>query len=356
MNGDNMIGDADRQAQALQSEAPATAAELNLPAGTVAEPTRQDPGAVHFDDVVDQGIDEEDEFSPRTFQTILNEAAGVEGMLRLAIRPELNFVVNLFNDEVHEMLVDTANFSHADQKLNLIQPLSKLNDRSQRIGVLREPLRNFVNTLQGVMGNDERIVVTTGTATLIVNNLVEEFVRTASHTLFSNFPHVDGVPVLYLGGEGEEPTLVRAEEYVRVTSLTSIERLQGDADTLPSVVVTVKFIVHLRIPLLIREQSDKFERTLKTHFKYLETCGVKAGMPCAVYVAFNTPDLVHQPVLDSFNWIRTNDPEVEVLSFRNTVDGGQFIGAPGFAEEDYADALFNGGDFLVAFSLEKEGE
>lgn len=346
-----LIGDAERQTQQLASEAQASAEDRGLPAGTPVQPTRN----IEEVDVGDADVDVEDEFQPRTFAQILHETAGVEGLVRLIVKPEMNFVVNLFHDEVQDLLVDTANFEHGDQKLNLIQSLSKLNEKSGRVGVLREPLREFVGVLSKLMANEERLVVTADTGALVVENLIEEHLKAAQATLYANFPLIDGTPGLELGGE-DGSVFLPATEYVRVRPLLSVQQDGEPTAQTKTVTVTVKFIVHLRIPLLLREASDKFEKTLKTHFKYLEQAGIKAGMPSAVYVGFYSQDLMQQSVLDAFNWIRDNDPEAEILSYRNAVEGGEFVGAPGFDSEDYADALFNGGDFLVAFSLEKEGE
>lgn len=356
-NQENLIGDAERQSQQLASEAAPSAEERGAPAGVAVEPTRNvdEVEMADVDEGTDGGVDVEDEYQPRAFSQILQETAGVEGIVRLVIQPELNFVVNLFADEVQDLLIDTANFEFNDQKLNLIQSLSKLNERSGRIGVLREPLREFVGVLSKLMANEERLVVTADAGALVVENLIEEHLKAAQSTLYANFPTADGSSYIELNGE-DGPVMLPADDYIRVRPLLSVSQDGEPTASTKTVTVTVKFIVHLRIPLLLREASDKFEKTLKTHFKYLEQAGIKAGMPSAVYVGFYSQDLMKQSVLDAFNWIRSNDPEAEILSYRNAVEGGEFVGAPGFEREDYADALFNGGDFLVAFSLEKEGE
>lgn len=348
-----IIGDAERQSQQLASDAAPSAEERGVPAGVAVAPTRN---VDEIDVGSDADVDVEDEFVPRSFAQILQETAGVEGLVRIVIKPELNFVVNLFHDEVQELLVEQANFEYGDQKLNLIQSLSKLNEKSHRVGVLREPLREFVGVLSKMMANEERLVVTADAGALVVENLIEEHLKAAQATLYANFPVIDGIPAIDLGTADEGTVVLPATEYVRVRPLLSVQQDGEPTAATKTVTVTVKFIVHLRIPLLLREASDKFEKTLKTHFKYLEQAGIKAGMPSAVYVGFYSQDLMQQSVLDAFNWIRDNDPEAEILSHRNAVEGGEFVGAPGFEGEDYADALFNGGDFLVAFSLEKEGE
>ena len=354
MTEETMIGENARQEQTIISESNNETDAVR--AVEVAPTTAPEQGEVEIPDLPVDQIDEEtdedveDEFRPRSFREILEQTVGETNVVRLVIRPELNFVVNLFADEFHSNLCELASYEYNDQKLNVIQPLSKKNDRSGRIGVLREPLRNFVDTIQGAMQNEERVVVTPETGSLVLDNLVNEFMAAAEATLYENFPRVEGVPAIEVGDD-----LIDAHEYVRLRSLATADTVINEGET-PVVVATVKFIVHLRLPLLIRQDSSNFEKTLKLHFKYLENCGIKAGMPTSIYAGFYSQDLVNANVLNCFNWIRENGADVEILSYRNLESGGDFFGIQGFDEDAYEDALFNGGDFLVAFNIEKEGE
>lgn len=347
-----IISDAERQAQTLISE---SAGDQDLIKAQEAEPVNlPEQGEVDMPDMEDTVDVEDDEevFVPRTFSDILGQVVGESNVVRLILRPELDFVINLFNDDVHNVLVEMSNFEFNDQKLNVIQPLSKLNDRTGRVGVLRQPLRDFVDTIQGMMANEERVVVTPDTGSLVLDSLVQEFLSAAENTLYSNFPNVDGIPSLQL-----EDTLVDARDYIRLRTLATVKEYSaGNGDSTPTVEATVKFIVHLRLPLLIREESNTFEKTMKLHFKYLENCGIKAGLPTSIYAGFYTQDLVNESVMNCFNWIRENAADMEILSYRNLENGGDFFGIQGFEQGDYEDALFNGGDFLVALNLEKEGE
>ncbi|MNV45415.1 hypothetical protein D3C71_1372110 [compost metagenome] len=279
-------------------------------------------------------------------------------MVRLSIRPQLNFVLNLFADDIQDELVSVANFEHEGDHFNLIQPLAKKNEKSGRIGVLREPLREFVGVLNTMLDHTDTIVTSAEAGTRIVDALVTEFTTVAENTLYANFPMIQdrrAIPVI--SSEEEGSYLLNANHFLRVSTLIEATQAPTAEDGLVNdVTVTVKFVVHLRVPLLLRESSDKFEKTLKGHFKYLENAGLKAGIPTAIYAGFNSTDLGQPAVVSALNWIRETDPTMEVLSYRNADQAGEFFGVDGFDTADLADTLFNGGDFIVAFNLENEGE
>jgi hypothetical protein len=289
---------------------------------------------------------------------MLTSAAGQVGMVRLSIKPNLAFVVNLFNDMIQDELVTVGNFENEGDSFNIIQPLAKKNERSGRVGVLREPMREFVKVLNTMLDYTDTIVTSPESGTTIVDALVTEFTTLAENTLFANFPLIDGrraIPVP--SGDEEAPGyLLDVSHFLRVQTLIEAQQDVVETGLITDVTVTVKFVVHLRVPLLLRESSDKFEKTLKGHFKYLENAGIKAGIPTTIYAGFNSADLAAPAVVNALNWIRETDPSMEVLSYRNADQGGEFLGVPGFQSEDYADTLFNGGDFIVAFNLENEGE
>jgi hypothetical protein len=348
---DIINSDVDRATQQAISEN----ANTNEPLTAIATAASRGVGEI---DLPDTGIDDEEEYVPRTLTDILHEAAGAGGMVRLSIKPELNFVLNIFADSVQAELETISNFEHEGQKLNIIQPLSKLNEKSKRVGALREPLKDFINVLSDVMSSNETIIVSPDAGVLVVDALVSEFTDLAANTLYSNFPVFEGIRAIPVPGEeGEEQLLMPATDFVRVTSLTEASQAEYSSETAIShVTVSVKFIVHLRVPLLLREESAKFEKTLKQHFKFLSGSGVKAGLPTTVYAGFSSTDVMTPSVVACLDWIREIDPSAQVLSFRNINEGGEFFGIPGFGEETYADALFNGGDFIVSFNLENEGE
>lgn len=307
----------------------------------------------------DNGVDDEEQYAPRSLASLLSEAAGAEGMLRLTVRPELNFVVNIFNDDVQTTLVELANFEFDGQKLNVLQPLSKMNEKSKRVGVLREPLRNFVHVLNEVAQLPENIVIGPDSAARVVDALIAEHNQLAENTLYSNFPlNAEGIRVIEVPGEDGEPGLyIPASEFIRIRPMVEAHREETEpGSAFTDIVVTCRYVIHLRVPLLLREASDKFERTLKSHFKFLEQCGIKAGLPTTVYAGFNSVDLVSPTVNAALDWLRETDPALSILSYRNVSEGGEFFGIPGFTTADYAEALFNGGDFIVAFQLENEGE
>jgi len=348
-----IASEADRLAQQIVSEQDST--EPLTAVATAA--TRADLGEINIPDV-DDGVDSEDEFQPRLLSQMLSQAAGEVGMVRLSIKPNLAFVLNLFNDQIHEELVTVGNFENEGDSFNIIQPLAKKNERSGRVGVLREPMREFVKVLNTMLDYTDTIVTSPESGTTIVDALVTEFTTLAENTLFANFPLIDGrraIPVL--SGDEEAPGyLLDVNHFLRVHTLIEAQQDVAETGLVTDVTVTVKFVVHLRVPLLLRESSDKFEKTLKGHFKYLENAGTKAGIPTTIYAGFNSTDLAAPAVVNALNWIRETDPGMEVLSYRNADQGGDFLGVPGFESEDYADTLFNGGDFIVAFNLENEGE
>lgn len=349
-----IASEADRLAQQTLSEKDGTE-PLTAVAATA---TRNDLAEIVIPE--DDGVDNEDEFQPRLLSQMLAQAAGSVGMVRMSIKPNLAFVLNLFNDQIHEELVTVGNFENEGDSFNIIQPLAKKNERSGRVGVLREPMREFVKVLNTMLDYTDTIVTSPESGTTIVDALVTEFTTLAENTLFANFPLIDGrraIPVLNADADSESPGyLLDVSHFLRVTTLIEAQQDVVEDGLVTDVTVTVKFVVHLRVPLLLRESSDKFEKTLKGHFKYLENAGTKAGIPTTIYAGFNSADLAAPAVVNALNWIRETDPGMEVLSYRNADQGGEFLGVPGFQSEDYADTLFNGGDFIVAFNLENEGE
>lgn len=347
--------DADRLAQQALSERddtePLTAVAVARPVDDLAE-VQIPAGAVAGDDA-----DSEEEYVPRNLSTLLTEVAGDLGMVRLSIKPELNFVVNIFQDEIQDDLIQLTNFENGDEGFNLVQPLSKRNEKTGRIGVLREPLRAFVEAAKTIVDTPETIVINADSGTRIVNSLVQEFVALAENTLYHSFPIIQGQRALFVEAkdEGALDYMIPASEYVRLRPL--IEATTGETVSgVTSITVTVKFVIHMRIPLLLKENSDKFEKTLKTHFKFLVQSGIKANLPTAIYAGFAAQELGDPAVAAALDWIRETDPALEILSYRNAAEGGEFFGAPGFSTEDYIDSLFNGGDFIVAFNLENESE
>lgn len=348
-----IANEAERLAQQTVSEVDGTEPLTAL----AAEATRQDLGEITFPATRDDGVDHEDEFKPRLLSEMLSGAAGEVGMVRLSIRPQLNFVLNLFADDIQDELVAVANFEHEGDHFNLIQPLAKKNEKSGRIGVLREPLREFVGVLNTMLDHTDTIVTSPEAGTRIVDALVTEFTSVAENTLYANFPFIQdrrAIPVI--GSEEEGSYLLNAQHFLRVSTLIEATQAPIEDGLVTEVTVTVKFVVHLRVPLLLRESSDKFEKTLKGHFKYLENAGLKAGIPTSIYAGFNSTDLGQPAVVSALNWIRETDPTMEVLSYRNADQGGEFFGVDGFDTADLADTLFNGGDFIVAFNLENESE
>lgn len=347
--------DADRLAQQTLSERdttePLTAIAVTQPVGDVGEVN------IPASAVVGDDTDTEEEYVPRQLSTLLTEVAGDLGMVRLSIRPELNFVVNIFQDDVQQELVALTNFENGDDGFNLIQPLSKRNEKTGRIGVLREPLRAFVDAAKAIVDVTETIVINADSGTRIVNSLVGEFVSLAENTLYASFPIIDGQRALFVQAKEEDELdyLLPASEYVRLRTL--IEAAPGETNGgVTDITVTVKFVIHMRIPLLLKENSDKFEKTLKTHFKFLAQSGIKANLPTSIYAGFASVDLADPAVAAALDWIRETDSSLEILSYRNAAEGGEFFGVPGFSTEEYADSLFNGGDFIVAFNLENESE
>lgn len=352
-----IASEADRLAQQTISENDSTEPLTAIAAAA----TRQDLGEVAIPDTVDDGVDSEDEFKPRLLSEMLAQAAGNVGMVRLTIKPTLAFVLNMFNDDIQEELLTIGNFEHEGESLNLIQPLGKKNEKSGRVGVLREPMREFVRVLNTMLDYTDTVVTSAEAGTTIIDALVTEFTTLAENTLFANFPMINGrrgIPVINAdAGEDDSPGyLLGADNFLRVQSLIEAQQDPSEDGLVTDVTVSVKFVVHLRVPLLLREASDKFEKTLKGHFKYLENAGTKAGIPTTIYAGFNSVDLATPSAVGALNWIRETDPGMEVLSYRNADQGGEFLGVPGFESKDYADTLFNGGDFIVAFNLENEGE
>lgn len=348
--------DAERLAQQAISERdstePLTALAVATPIDNVGEVEIPDSAIVAGDDA-----DLEEEYAPRPLSNLLVEVAGELGMVRLAIRPELNFVVNIFQDEVQQELIALTNFENGDEGFNLIQPLSKRNDKTGRIGVLREPLRAFVDAAKAIVDVTETIVINPDSGVRIVDSLVGEFVTLAENTLYASFPIIDGQRALFVPAKEEDELdyILPASEYVRIRPL--IEATQGETSSgVTDITVTVKFVIHMRIPLLLKENSDKFEKTLKTHFKFLAQSGIKANLPTAIYAGFASQDLADPAIAAALDWIRETDSSLEILSYRNASEGGEFFGVPGFSTADYADSLFNGGDFIVAFNLENESE
>jgi len=348
MSDNDIIGDAERQQQQMLSETENDTEKLR------AVPIEPQNNSVHS---IDEESDEDSEELPvtRSFSDILHDSVGASNVVRLVISPELNFVVNLFNDDIQNVMLKKTSVTYNDDKLNLVQPLSKRNDKSGRIGILREPMAEFATAIQDIVAQPERIVVTPDTGALLVDGIVGEFVQAANRTLFVNFPLIDGVHAIEIEEDvdGELMTYaIAATDYIRLRSFVDVSRstlANGEVEVL----ATVKFVVHIRVPSLLKQDSVTFDRNFKQHVNYLERIGAKANIPSTVYAAFYTQDLVEGPVAEAFDWIRNNTAEVSVLSFRNAETGGEFFGIGEFDTEDYLDNLFNGGDFTVAFNLEK---
>ena len=95
--------DADRLAQQALSERddtePLTAVAVARPVDDLAE-VQIPAGAVAGDDA-----DSEEEYVPRNLSTLLTEVAGDLGMVRLSIKPELNFVVNIFHADTTGLFI-----------------------------------------------------------------------------------------------------------------------------------------------------------------------------------------------------------------------------------------------------------
>lgn len=347
MSDNDIIGDAERQQQQMLSETEIDTDKLR------AVPVEPQNNSVHSTEESDE--DSEELPATRSFSDILHDSVGASNVVRLVISPELNFVVNLFNDDIQNVMLKKVSLSYNDDKFNLIQPLSKRNDKSGRIGVLREPMAEFASAIQSIVSQPERIVVTPDTGSLIVDRVVSEFIQAANRTLFTNFPLVDGIPVIEFEeavDEEVETYTIPASEYIRLRSFVEVSRSElanGEIEVL----ATVKFVVHIRVPSLLKADNVTFDRNFKQHVSYLERIGAKANIPSVVYAAFYSQDLVDGPVAEAFDWIRNNTAEVSVLSFRNAETGGDFFGIGEFDTEDYLDNLFNGGDFIVAFNLEK---
>lgn len=375
MSNDELIGSTDRQQQTMISEQDTTEHATAMPVDT----TPQEVGVVDIPDVQDEQEPEQnegpvivDDYTPTNFSSMLRNLTEDSAVVRLVIRPRLHFIVNLFSDSLQQDLAETTTqYFDGTHKYNLAQPLSKYNEKSGRIGYLREPLRNFCKYLSEISGACERVVITGEHATLPIDMLVSEYLRAAEDALYGNMPEFDGVRVLpwtVSNETSENPeeetvnvfnTAVPASDYIRATSMINVSQSQVDVQDhgVTALEVDLHYIVHLRIPCLIRQNQDRFDRNLKIHFKYLENSGISSGLPTTISAAFRAKDIGYDPaVQNAFNWILDSDPSATVVSFRDAIEGDDALGIHGFSAEDYEESLFNGGDFLVAFNLNENGE
>ena len=379
MSNDELIGSTDRQQQTMISDQDTTEHATAMPV----EATHQEVGVVNIPEEVQEETEQApeqveapvivDDYTPTSFSSILRNLTEDSAVIRLVIRPRLHFIVNLFSDSLQQDLSETTpQYFDGTHKFNLAQPLSKYNEKSGRVGYLREPLRNFCKYLSEISGSCERVVITGEHATLPIDMLVSEYLRAAEDALYGNMPEFDGVRVLpwTVNNETSEDTeedetvnvfntAVPASDYIRATSMINVSQSSVDVQDhgVTALEVDLHYIVHLRVPCLIRQNQDRFDRNLKIHFKYLENSGISSGLPTTISAAFRAKDIGYDPaVLNAFNWILDSDPSASVVSFRDAIEGDDALGIHGFAAEEYEESLFNGGDFLVAFNLNENGE
>lgn len=365
MSDENLTTLSDQQAQQRLSAEDTTEPVQALPVDAYVPET----GTVNFEDEPEtgrevEGLTESLPYVPKNMRFILSTLGGTENpLVRLVIRPKLHFVVNLFADTLHDDLSEKVQYVNGDEKFNLVQPLSKHNVKSGRTGYLRDRLRAFCSNLEAIANSYETVVLTGDSATLPVEAIMAEYTHNAENTLFAGLPRVNDIPVLPWtlsvneDGSVNEEYAVPFSEMLRLSFMLGVttSTLEVDDTNITSIDVDLNAIVHLRIPCLIREDQARFDKNLSTHFKYLENCGIASNLPTTISAAFSVKDIAYsQPVNNAFNWIVDTDSSASVLSFRDVAEGEDIFGIQNFTSEEYEQNLFNGGDFIVTFTLNNE--
>jgi hypothetical protein len=359
MSDNQIVGSLDQQRQTILSEA-ADTSHINQP--TIVEPINVEPGTVNIPEENEQAQDTSqttlvlEEYEPTNFASMLRNLTKDAAIVRLTLKPRLHFIVNLFSDSMQQDIEATPNFKLGNQAYNILQPLAKYNERSGRIGFLREPLRKFTQHISDITNSEERVVVSGEKSVLPVDMLVSEVLTAADAAIYGDWPFVDGAVSLpwTVNNSSDISTAVPASEYIRVSTLIDTETNVVDVQDhgMVSLDVHIHFIVHMRIPCLIRSNQDKFDRNLITHFKFLENSGIQSGLPTTISAAFRAKDIAYDSsVHNAFNLILEKDENATVVSFRDAAEGEEILGIGTFSPEDYEDSLFNGGDFLVSFNL-----
>lgn len=343
-----LISDVDRQQQQLQSAQDSSNEEAPAPVPVTEPAVTPEAGEVEIPDDEpvlaedDDGVMLLDEDAPLSLSTILSNIADENGIVTTRVRPSMKFVINLSKDETHDALMNIGSFESEGQKYNLIQPLTKYNDKSGRIGVLRESLATFVDTLQGLFDVSAVIAAPIETVESVLDSLAQEMIAQAETSLYSVFPRLDDEPIVPFGDD-----YLPAHEFLFSHALSQFTQ-DGNVH-----VVNLNFVLHLRVPLLVAPGKEaSFEKNLRSHVKYLEKLGIAKNIDTEVAVSFTASDLLDEQILAAFTWLRENAASTpEVLSFSNLEDAPDYINVHGFTVNNYRDALLNNADFVVFFEL-----
>lgn len=343
-----LISDVERQKQQLQSNQDSSNEDAPAPVTVTESIVEPEVGEVNIPDDEPTLIEDDDgeillnEDAPMSLSSILGNLADENGIVTMRVRPSMKFVINIAKDETHEALLTVANFESEGQKYNLIQPLSKYSDKSGRVGVLREPLANFVDVLEGLFDVSAVIAAPAESVESVLDSLSQEMIAQAETTLYSVFPRIDDEPVVPFGDE-----FLPAHEFLFSHALSQFTQ-DGSVH-----VVNLNFVLHLRVPLLIAPGKEaSFEKNLRSHVKYLEKLGISKNIDTEVALSFAASDLLDEQILAAFTWLRENSATTpEILSYSNLEDAPDYLNVHGFTVNNYRDALLNNADFLVFFEL-----
>lgn len=353
---EELIGDNERQKQQLESNAESPeVAQTSHADVTEATSHVQEAGVIEVPDEpqVDD-VEAEVEVAPvRSFEDVLRESIPAGTLVRFNLTSALNFVLEVRNDGVQSVLEDSPHYVLNDQTFNVIQPLSKLNPKSHRVGVLREPLNEFIECVGAGLGSPINIVVDSRNCTDCIEPLAREFIRGAEAILYKNFEvNEEGEPVINFGGDVEP---LPAHALVRTSTFMELAAIDSDDDSeVTTVDAVIHFFVTLRVPVLLRGPADKAEKNLINHVRYLERVANSADMVSTVYASFGSPDLVNENVFSLFSTIRELDGNCSILARSNIEEASEFLGIYGFDGYTIGANLFNGDDFLVAFNVENQ--
>lgn len=353
---EQFIGQEDREKQqAISNQAP-TIEERGNPGGIPVE-VAQDRLEPSFEDEPEVAQEVEVttvEEAVQTVSTVLQDMIGNQGdtfMVSLNVSGELNFCLDLFNDEVNALLDANSSIVIGDQKYNVIQPLGKYNKKTDRIGLLTETVRTVAERVKQFDDLSGNVIMPVGHADDFVTRLLTAKRNALTEEMYSRFGSVEngGEPVL----DFDSGFRVSLEELFALFMTVRVG-LNTQAEV-PEVTVNVNAYVHLRVPMVLRSEADKVERTLIRHVQYLHGLIERNGLKGEVYAIMRNGEMFEAPIWSLLDVIRSLYPNVIYNRYyvipSEYSDGDTEVAHIG----DFpGTALFHNGDFAIR--LERDGE
>lgn len=353
----DMISEEDRNLQQQQSTQRPTLAETGGPTGMPVDVKvhEVETSFPEEEEVVEAPAAEEVQVEPPVdASTVLADlmADRQDSMLSVRTVSKINFCMDLFADDINDLLDSNSSITIGEDLYNVIQPLGKRNAKTGRIGLLTDVVRDTVNRVSAFDNISTSVVMPADRADEYVDRLLNAKIGEVYAEMYRRF-EVDenGRPVLNF----PETSFPLSEVFYATHTL----RLDVNTNSSTTeVVATFGIYIHLRVPMVLRSSPEKVERNLIRHTQHLQRILERGGIEGNVYAVFRNREMFEPSVWDLLQVVHDLMPGATVFNRLDTqayapIEESNTVAFIGDFDEG---ALFNTGDFAFDLTASQDEE